>query len=115
MESKFYPKYISWVKKSYPRAFVYRTSNKFIRGIPDLVACVQGIMVTIEVKENHKVTPIQESTMKQVRSSGGMALVGIKNKVHMIDDEQVWDMTITPFKEVFECLSQKLKTCSTPQ
>jgi Holliday junction resolvase len=51
-------------------------------GVPDIVACIDGCFVGIEVKrENKKPTPIQERRMAEIRKAGGVAFWGTAAKV----------------------------------
>lgn len=44
------------------------------RGIPDLLCCVNGRFIAIEVKaENGRVSKIQEKTIDDIQNSGGYA------------------------------------------
>ena len=44
------------------------------RGIPDLLCCVNGMFIAIEVKaENGKPSKIQEMTIDKIQSAGGYA------------------------------------------
>lgn len=46
------------------------------RGIPDLIACVNGYFVGIEVKaENGKPSDLQLYNIKKIQESGGIGLV----------------------------------------
>ena len=46
------------------------------KGIPDILACVNGYFVGIEVKaQNGTVKPIQEYHLKKIRKAGGFAFV----------------------------------------
>lgn len=47
-------------------------------GIPDIIGCVNGQLVGLEVKlpgGGHGVTDLQAHTMKQIRLAGGIAVV----------------------------------------
>jgi Holliday junction resolvase len=51
-------------------------------GVPDIVACLDGKFIAIEVKREGKVpTVIQNRTMEEITSSGGVAIWGIADKV----------------------------------
>ncbi len=48
------------------------------RGLPDILACYKGQMIGIEVKRPNRkntVTPIQERTLRDLESSGAVALI----------------------------------------
>lgn len=45
-------------------------------GLPDLVACVNGRFVAIELKnENGKATPLQLLNIRDIQGAGGIAMV----------------------------------------
>lgn len=45
-------------------------------GIPDILTCVNGFFVAIEVKaQNGKLSALQLHTIKKIRESGGFAMV----------------------------------------
>jgi Holliday junction resolvase len=45
-------------------------------GVPDILACVNGRFVAIEVKaENGKPTELQKWNVEQIKKSGGIALI----------------------------------------
>ena len=46
------------------------------RGIPDILACVNGIFVAIEVKtDTGKISPLQSREINAIRECGGMAFI----------------------------------------
>ena len=53
--------------------------GKFMRaGIPDLICCIQGLFVAIEVKRpdgKGKLDKLQEINIEQIKESGGIAVV----------------------------------------
>lgn len=51
-------------------------------GTPDIIACVNGNFVGIEVKrEGAKPTKLQERRIKQIQEAGGIAIWGTAEKV----------------------------------
>jgi len=51
-------------------------------GVPDIVACLNGAFIAIEVKrEGKKPTPLQERRMDEIRKARGIALWGTAEKV----------------------------------
>ena len=45
-------------------------------GVPDILACINGRYVAIEVKqENGRVTPLQDAHQRQIRAAGGVAII----------------------------------------
>ncbi len=74
-ESLLYPKLKEWILESYPSAWIYRTTDTFRVGIPDILACIDGRLLAIEVKatEAHHLTKIQEYELGQIAQAGGIA------------------------------------------
>lgn len=75
----------NWIKtqilKKYATAYVYVThvGQYGKRGVPDLVMCIKGLFVTIEVKTiNGKLTPLQALEGRRIEKAGGifMAMYG---------------------------------------
>ncbi len=69
----------SWIKTQiltkYPRAYVYVThvGQYGKRGVPDLVMCIQGLFVTVEVKTiGGKLTPLQGLEGRRIEKAGGI-------------------------------------------
>ena len=64
--------------ESLPNSFVFVTITSSKSGIPDIIACVNGLYVGIEVKKPGKldtVSPIQQHQLAQIREAKGLALV----------------------------------------
>lgn len=57
--------------------YVKYFANGFTKkGIPDLLCCVNGRFVAVEVKaENGRATPLQLKCIERIKESGGVALV----------------------------------------
>lgn len=50
-------------------------------GVPDLLACVNGFFVAIELKgKDGKPTPLQEYNIRQINESGGVGLILYPNQ-----------------------------------
>lgn len=62
--------------------FVKYFANGFTRsGVPDILACVNGYFVAIEVKaENGVVAPLQLFNRDKIRESGGIAVILYPNQ-----------------------------------
>lgn len=60
-------------------AFIFKTHGDHKRaGLPDLIACVHGRYVAIEVKApggNHPVSKRQKAELDRIRRAGGLAFV----------------------------------------
>ena len=51
-------------------------------GVPDIIACVDGIFIAIEVKrEGKEPTPRQLARMQEIEAAGGFAFAGTAKKV----------------------------------
>lgn len=58
-------------------AWVCKTITCNKRGVPDILACVDGVFVAIEVKSKGKlstVSPIQQYQLADINASGGVAV-----------------------------------------
>ncbi|QGH73013.1 MAG: VRR-NUC protein [Siphoviridae sp. ctCJE6] len=54
----------------------YKSSDRFNKGIPDIIMCLRGRFVAIEIKRPcEKPTRIQEINILQINQSGGVAFV----------------------------------------
>lgn len=75
-ESLLYPKIKEWILASYPDAWLYRTTDTFRVGIPDIIACVNGLFLAIEVKANEekKLMKIQEYELGQIEGADGIGM-----------------------------------------
>jgi len=72
----------NWIKKEilskYPNSYIYVThvGQYGKRGVPDLVMCIKGLFVTVEVKTlNGKVTELQALECRRIEKAGGIAIV----------------------------------------
>ncbi len=64
------------IKQDYPRAFVYKAADKFTSGIPDLLICLDGMFVGVELKTaTGKTTKIQDYTLAKIAAAGGRTAV----------------------------------------
>lgn len=64
-------------------------------GVPDILACVNGRFVAVEVKaENGKPTELQKWNVEQIKESGGIALI-----LYPAD----WNRFVTIIDEVMKC------------
>jgi hypothetical protein len=63
------------IKKKYPEAYVYVThiGQYGKRGVPDLVMCINGLFVTVEVKTiKGSLTELQALEGRRIEKSGGI-------------------------------------------
>lgn len=64
-------------------------------GVPDILACVNGRFVAVEVKaENGKPTELQKWNVEQIKESGGIALI-----LYPAD----WNRFVAIIDEVMKC------------
>ena len=63
------------VRDSYPIWWVKNHGESMVRrGIPDIIACVNGKFAAFELKsDTGKLTPLQNFTLKSIREVGGVA------------------------------------------
>lgn len=62
--------------KHRPRCFCWKTHGGMYgtAGIPDIIACVDGRFVGLEVKQpGGKLSQLQETTIEKIRTAGGVA------------------------------------------
>lgn len=106
LETKLTTKIINHLN-TYKRRWVYKTSDRFSFGIPDILACIDGRFVALEVKKeeneeqaykNHKARfRLQKQIINLIRKAGGISYVvygfsgwlEIKNE---IDKELKWKL-----------------------
>jgi len=75
-EQKLQSKILNYLK-SRPDTWVVKTIAVNIRGCPDILACIDGRFVAIEVKAPGKlstVTPLQNYQIDQIQAAGGFAV-----------------------------------------
>lgn len=66
-----------YLKQAYPEAVVYMpAASRFGRaGVSDILACVKGRFVAIEVKADTKATALQELFINNIKKAGGIGAV----------------------------------------
>ncbi|MFA5161887.1 MAG: VRR-NUC domain-containing protein [Elusimicrobiales bacterium] len=75
-ETRLKQKVLAFLKAEYPRAWVYKAADRWTSGIPDILLCVDGRFMAIELKVgNNQPTRIQKYVLAKIRASGGMATV----------------------------------------
>lgn len=66
-----------------PNTFVFKVIQANVNGIPDIIACVNGSFLAIEVKsETGKVTPLQEHTLKLLKNVKAITFVARPSNWH---------------------------------
>ena len=74
-ESSLKRKILAMIKKKYPHSFVYKTSDRFTSGIPDILMCLNGWFVGIELKATgKKPSPLQIHVINKIREARGVAI-----------------------------------------
>ena len=58
-----------------PMSYWYKANDRTTAGIPDLIGCVRGTFVGIELKVNSKTSRIQEYTIDRINRAGGVSFV----------------------------------------
>jgi len=53
----------------------FKTQERSRRGIPDIIACMRGVFIAIELKdEGKKLDTLQEYTLNNIALAGGIAI-----------------------------------------
>ena len=74
LESKIQSKILKTLKELGIYAYKNITTNR--KGIPDIICCIDGKFVALEVKQaKGKTTDLQDYNIKMIRESGGVAEV----------------------------------------
>lgn len=76
-ESKIQAKIIEGLKKDF-NAYVVKVIASSKKGVPDILACVDGLFVAIEVKTpktRNNVSKLQEKNIKDISRAGGCSFV----------------------------------------
>ncbi len=75
-ESTIVARIMKAIRQRYPTAYVRKISDRFTRGIPDIVACVRGHAIFIEVKKpGGKLSAIQRKELREIDKAAGHACV----------------------------------------
>ena len=68
--------FIRWLRKTHPNVFYYKTNDRFVAGLPDVVLCVNGRFLGIEFKSSRgRLTRLQALISVNIMGSGGEYLV----------------------------------------
>lgn len=60
--------------KKLPRCYVLKTQERSRRGVLDLILCLSGLYVSIELKiPGEKPEPLQDVNIRRVKNAGGIA------------------------------------------
>jgi hypothetical protein len=75
-ESLFQKRVLRDLKKL-PHSWILKTQEKTRRGVPDILMCLGGYFVALELKASQKsnIAPIQAYEITQIQHSGGRAYI----------------------------------------
>lgn len=74
-EAKFQKRVLTDLKKL-PECYVLKTQERGRHGVPDLLVCLRGNFIAIELKkEGGKTMPLQQHVIYQITQAGGIAFV----------------------------------------
>ena len=75
-ETRLKEKVLAMLKKEFRDAWVYKTSDRWKSGIPDVLVCREGRFFAIELKVgNNKATRLQLYVLKKIKRAGGCVAV----------------------------------------
>ena len=73
-ETNFKRKTLKYLRDHYPNDWFFKSSEKFISGIPDILACINGKFFAFELKVgSNKPTLLQAHVINKIRKAGGAA------------------------------------------
>ncbi|MCK5639789.1 MAG: hypothetical protein KAJ19_03290, partial [Gammaproteobacteria bacterium] len=73
MPNNLQTKILKYIKQ-HDKAVAYKIETANERGVPDILCCLNGVFVAIEVKEGKDtVKPIQEAQVDRILEAGGHA------------------------------------------
>ena len=62
--------------KEVRNSWFFKTQQRSLRGIPDIIGCVNGMMIAMELKtEKGKVSPLQEHILSRINSAKGIGIL----------------------------------------
>lgn len=75
LEKNFQKKVLAKLK-TLPNTWFYKASDRVKNGIPDIIACVNGRFVAMELKRSKgfPLTPLQRHTLENIRKAEGWGL-----------------------------------------
>lgn len=111
--------------EKYPRAFVYKTHGSGFQraGLPDLMGCIDGTMIAIEVKQPGRedtLTRIQQVTLKQLHKAGAITFMttSVEHTLKLISQglagHPVNPLELIPQENVPDALPRKRKAPKKP-
>jgi Holliday junction resolvase len=83
-EKKVKTAVVKILKEHFGLYYFYPVAGGFgSAGVPDIVGCYNGVFFAIECKAGKgKTTALQEKNLKQIRDSGGRAIVVREDNLH---------------------------------
>jgi hypothetical protein len=90
LEKNFQAKVVKKLK-TLKNTWFYKASDRVKNGIPDIIACVDGAFVALELKraESAKATPLQLHTLEEIGAANGFTWV-----VHPQNWDLVWETLV---------------------
>lgn len=75
-ETKFRDKVVRHIKQL-PNTFIMSVQQRALRGSPDLICCVNGLFIALELKASQKapVSALQNYFLDRISEAGGIAFV----------------------------------------
>lgn len=91
-ESQLQTKILKHIKRKLPEAFVWKISDRWFSGVPDILLICNGRFLFIEVKTPRgRVQPIQRQVFKLMRRAG--AEVKVVRDIETVKDiVKVWQV-----------------------
>lgn len=92
LETKFQNRVLKDLK-SLPNTWVLKTQERARRGIPDILSCVAGHFVAIELKASQEaiVSPLQCYEISKIEHSGGYSYIAYPEN---------WDSVLKEIKQI---------------
>ena len=75
-ETKLKNKIMRAIRQRYPYAWIWKISDRFRSGVPDLLVIYRGYNIFIEIKTpKGRISAIQRHTMQEMQAAGGRVFV----------------------------------------
>lgn len=59
-----------------PNSIFFKIQQRAVRGVPDLIGCINGKFVALELKvDKHRADPLQAHYLKKIAESGGISFL----------------------------------------
>jgi hypothetical protein len=79
--------------KTLPNTWFEKIADRSKNGIPDILMCVSGVFVALELKrsDKEKATPLQKHTLERITKAGGCTrVVNPENWDEVFEELQRW-------------------------